>query len=234
MRISNGVMFEDKHSYHDFGLIMTNKEISSPVPQTKLVSIPGRNGSVDMSAVVSDTIKYEDRTITMTFYSPKKVDGWPQFTSSLRNYLAGNQMKLIFDDDIAFYWLGRITDVSFSVSGPNATIKITATVAPYKYTIQSSAEDWLWDPFDFEQSVINDFVNLEVNGSLTVSIIGEKKYVNPVITSDAAMTVMYEGASYNINPGSQVMYDIVLTKQEDILEFSGTGTVSINYIGGSL
>lgn len=234
MSINNGVMFGNKHSYNDFGLIMTDKKISSPVPQTKLVSIPGRNGSVDMSTVVSDTVKYEDRTITMTFYSPEKVDDWPQFTSSLRNNLAGNQMKLIFDDDIAFYWLGRITDVSLSVSGPNATISVTAAVAPYKYTIQSSAEDWLWDPFDFEQSVINDFACLEVNGSLAVKIIGEKKYVNPIITSDAAMKVVYEGKIYNIESGSQVMYDIVLTKQEDILEFIGTGTVSINYIGGSL
>lgn len=232
--ISNGVMFGDKHSYNDFDLIMTDKQISAPVPQTKLIEIPGRNGSVDISTVVSGNVRYDNRTITMNFYSPQKVDDWPMIISNLQNYLSGTKLQIVFDDDKAFYWLGRVMDVLLKASGPNAYINITATVDPYKYNITTSAEDWLWDTFDFEQSVINELYDIQVEGERTIDIVGIKKYENPIIISDAIMTVEHNGAAYQIAEGSQVMYDITLTKETETLTFKGNGTISINYTGGSL
>ena len=232
--MSNGVMFGDKHSYHDFNLIMMEKQISTPVPQTKLIEIPGRNGSVDMSTVVSGNVRYGDRTITMNFYSPQKVDDWPMIISNLQNYLSGTKLQFIFDDDMAFYWLGRVRNVSLEVSGPNAYINIAAIVNPYKYNITTSAEDWLWDTFDFEQSVINELYDLQIEGERTIDIVGIKKYESPIIISDAVMTVEHNGATYPIAEGSQVMYDIALTKETETLTFKGNGTISVNYTGGSL
>ncbi|MBQ8982715.1 MAG: mtfA protein [Lachnospiraceae bacterium] len=229
-----GVTIGDKHSYEDLGLYLESKTISSPMPQTKRVSVPARNGSIDMSEVVTGHPTYQDRTIDMVFYSPKQIDDWPAEISFIRNQLAGQHLKICFDDDPAFYWLGRIESVAQDIDNPVEHIHITAIVDPYKYAINSSDEDWLWDPFDFEQGIVNELYDMEVDGSLEVQIIGQRKYVNPIIISSAAMTVEYEGQTYPVRAGSQIMYDIVLTKEVDTLIFHGTGTVSINYVGGSL
>lgn len=229
-----GVRFGDKHSFYDFGLIYSSKTIGPATPQTKLVEVPGRNGPIDMTEVVSGCVKYEARPLSVTFYTKKTVNHYQAILSELQNYLQGQKMKIIFDDDIAFYWIGRPVVDSMECDGSLGKIVISAVVDPYKYTVQSSMEDWLWDPFDFEQSIINELAEMKVNGSLRVEILGEKKYANPIIIASNAMTVDFEGSIYNVKQGSQVMYDIILKEGSNILIFEGNGTVSINYVGGSL
>lgn len=230
----NGVLFGEKHSFRDYGLIMTNKNITDAVAQTRFVSVPGRNGSIDLSEVVTGNVRYDDRKITLEFYAPITLENLDAYISDLRNELSGEKVRLVFDDDIAFYWSARITNVGLKVSGGERTISIEAYADPYKYTIQSTEEDWLWNPFDFEQSVINDFGNIVVEGTKTITIEGVKKYTTPTITCSAPMTVTFNGRTYNLAQGSQIAYGILLTEGTDTLTFNGNGVVSINYVGGSL
>lgn len=232
--IANGVTFDEIHSFRDFGLILTDVKISSPEPQTKMVSVPVRNGDIDMSDVVSGNTRFKNRTIVFTFISNKKVEDWLLEISNIRNKIAGQKKRIIIDYDPAFYWYGRITDVSQEISDSAESIVVTASVDPYKYAINTSEEDWLWDPFDFEQSVINETADLVVDGSLEVSIIAGKKWDNPIVISDSDMTVAFKGSTYQIKAGSQVMYDIILEEGENILTFTGNGKVTINYVGGML
>lgn len=232
--IANGVIFDEIHSFMDLELILTDVKISSPEPQTKMVSVPVRNGDIDMSDVVSGNTRFKNRTIVFTFISNKNVEDWLLEISNIRNKIAGQKKRIIIDYDPAFYWYGRITDVSQEISDNIESIVVTASVDPYKYSITTSEEDWLWDPFDFEQSVINETADLEVDGSLEVSIIAGKRWDNPIIISDSVMTVAFKGSTYKIKAGSQVMYDIILEEGENILTFTGNGKVTINYVGGML
>lgn len=229
-----GVTFDDIHSYKDLGLILSKVVISSPEPKTKIVSVPGRNGIIDMSEVVSGNTRYKNRTIEFTFSSNKKVKDWLNEISIIRNKIAGLRKRIVIDYDAAFYWYGRIIDVSQDISNSVESIIVTASVDPYKYSITTSAEDWLWDPFDFEQSVINETADLVVDESLEVSIIASKKWENPIVISDSDMTVEFNGNTYQVKSGSQVMYDIILQEGENILTFTGNGNVTINYVGGML
>lgn len=232
--IENGVTICDKHSFKDFGLIMTNKVISGPTPKTKKVAVPARNGSVDMTEVLTNDVRYNDRTINISFFAGDKLDALPDIISQIQIAWAGEKTKIAFDDDMAFYWLGRIESIEPVTNGRIITINITATVDPYKYSIQSTADDWLWDPFDFDIGIIQELYDLKVNGTLSVDIIGVYKYDNPIIISDSNMAVTHNGVTANIHPGSQVLYDIVLSEGTNTLTFTGNGTVSINYVGGSL
>lgn len=230
---TNGVTIGNKHSYNDFGLIMTSKNISAPEPQLKTVSVPGRNGFIDMSEVLTGNVRYNPRTIQLEFYTDKAPLEWTSFASDLHNAFQGQKMRIIFDDDIAFYWLGR-TELELTNSGRRATLTLTATVDPYKYNITSSSEDWLWDPFDFEYGVINETADIVVNGSKSITIAALQRWENPVIVSSAPMTVTFNGATYSIAEGSQVMYDIIIEAGDNTLTFSGNGTVTVNYVGGML
>ena len=229
-----GVTIDEFHTYKDWGLILTDYTISPPKPKTTYVSVPGRNGTLDYSEAVSDEIKYEDRNIKMSFHVTKKQSDWRYVVSKIQNEIQGRKVRIIFDDDIAFYYYGRIEVDTFTNSGKIATLNITAVADPFKYNITTSEQDWLWDPFDFEQSIINETSGLLVQGSLAVSLVCRGSVKNPIIISDNNMTVTYKEKKYNINTGSQVMYEIILEEGTNQLLFEGNGTVSINYTGGRL
>ena len=63
---------------------------------------------------------------------------------------------------------------------------------------------------------------------------GRRKIIYPQITASAAMSVKLNNKTYNLNVGENIMYDMPLKEGYNILTFTGNGTVSIDYRGGSL
>lgn len=229
-----GVMFGEKHSYDDFGLILSSKIVSPPVAQINLVEVPLRDGSIDITETLTDDVKYKDRTITLNFSVIDARNTWSAKVSAISNYLHGKRLKIVFDDDAAFYYVGRVEVDEWTSEKNVGLLVIRCTVEPYKYDMLSSAVDWEWDIFDFENGIINETGKLTVNGTRTVSLIGRRKRVFPIITASTSMTLSFKGSSYDLKAGSQTVYDIFLSEGENELTFTGNGTVSIDYKGGSL
>ena len=229
-----GVKIGEKHTYNDWGLILSNIIISPPVPQINMISVPLRDGSLDLTDSLTNDVKYNDRTITMTFsvVDPRSI--WSTKISEIANYLHGKRLKIIIDDDIAFYYVGRVNIDQWESDKRVGKIVIIGTVDPFKYDILSSAVDWEWDIFDFEDGIINEMGNLIVKGTRKISLICRRKRMFPMFTADTAMTVTFEGETFNLSKGIQKMYDIFLCEGENELVFKGNGTVAIDYIGGSL
>ena len=230
----NGVKIGNMHSFDDWGLILVSKQISTPEPQTNLVNVPMRDGSIDLTEVLTDDIKYNDRTITMLFEIMDSRTDWSAKTSAIQNYLHGKRLQIVFDDDCAFYYVGRLKVNEWSPNKSTAQMQIEATVEPFKYDIVSSAVDWEWDMFDFEEGIINETGELIVNGSTTITLICRRKRMFPVFTVSEDMTVTFDGEIYNLKAGSQKVSDICLCEGENEVTLAGNGTVSIDYIGGSL
>ena len=228
------VMIGEKHSYNDFRLLLTSKVISPPSPQINKVSVPLRDGAIDLTCALTDDVKYDDRKITMTFTMIEPSKSWPERVSEIQNYLHGQRMKIVFDDDAAFYYIGRISVNEWASSRHNGKLVIEGSVEPFKYDITSSAVDWEWDTFDFEQGIINEMGELIVDGSKTITLICRRKRMFPVFTVSADMTVTFDGETYNLKAGSQKVYDIFFAEGENELTFTGNGTVTIDYTGGSL
>ena len=113
-------------------------------------------------------------------------------------------------------------------------ITIDCDVEPYKYDITSSDEDWLWDSFCFESGIINETKDLKVDGELEIIIYGRRKKVIPKITCDNPIQVVFNSNTYNLSTGTQKVLNIQICEGENELKFIGTGTISIEYRGGSL
>ena len=92
----------------------------------------------------------------------------------------------------------------------------------------------MWDPFDFENDCISESENITVSGSTSVVIVGKRKKTYPTITASAAMSVSYNGTTYNIIEGINKLYEMILDEGENTLTFNGSGSVLIEYTGGSL
>lgn len=208
--------------------------VQPPVPKTIYQDVPGADGSLDLSTAIAGRIIYERRVITLNFGCGYPMDKWPEvFSEILRNF-HGREGKLIFDDDPMYYYAGRMTVSEYSRARTLGTFTISVNADPYKYELTASDEDWLWDSFSFEKGVIRDYKELEVSGSLSLNVPGTQRWVIPEITASAAMTVSYGGKDYKLKQGTNKIYDIVIKEGENMLMFTGTGTVTISYRGGIL
>lgn len=230
----NGVTIGEKHSYNDFGLILSEKIISPPTPKYSKISVPMRDGAIDLTECLGQEVKYEERIITLTFKVVDPILTWAKKISEIENYLHGQKLRIIFDDDLAYCYVGRVSVNKWTSNKTIGTIVVECKVEPFKYDLYSSAVDWEWDTFDFETGIINETGDLIVDGETTVILICRKKRMFPTFTASAAMTVTYDGETFNLVAGSQKVYDIILVEGENELTFKGNGTITIDYIGGSL
>lgn len=229
-----GVTIGEKHSYNDWGLILSSKIISPPKPKLNQISVPVRDGTIDLTETLTEDIKFEDRMISLTFSVVDKRKTWAEKISDIENYIHGKRMKIVCDDDPAFYYIGRVSVDNWNSDGRVGKLVVKCTVEPFKYDIVSSAVDWEWDIFDFEQGIINETGELIVDGIRAITLICRRKRMYPIFTASAAMKVKFDGVTYNLPAGSNKIYDIFLCEGENELTFTGNGTISIDYIGGSL
>lgn len=238
---AKGVSFErvwdgqKRHTYSDWGLCMTKlPEVSPPAPKTKYIDIPGRDGSVDLSEILTGEVQYEDREIKMEFVIPGRNSGWRQIYSDAEDFLQGERVLLILDDDLSFYYDGRFKVDGWHFKDGDTVITISGRVEPYKYERYSSVEDWLWDDFSFVDGIIRDYREIAVNGEYTLHIPGRKLKVVPVFETVGELEVTYKGITYNLPVGRSRAAGIRLSEGDNALKFTGTGTVTVDYRGGRL
>ena len=229
-----GVKIGDRHTYKDWNLILISTDIGFPDPKTETIDIPGADGELDFSEVLTGDISYNNRTISIQLEMVDKFENWRNKISEISNYLHGKKLKIIFDEDPSFYYFGRLSVNDFKSNKSTGTITIEANVEPYKYDLFSSLEDWLWDPFNFDNGIINETNNLQVDGELEVKIVGRRKKVIPKITCDNELQLLFNGQTYNLLEGTSYSPEIEICEGENILKFIGNGTVTIEYRGGSL
>ena len=232
-----GVQIGEKHTYKDWNLILTSTDIDFPDPKTVTVDVPGTDGELDFSEVLTGDISYKNRKISFEFEMVDRFANWKNKISEISNYLHGRKFNIILDDDPSFYYYGRITINNFKSNKSTGTITIEADVEPYKYDLYSSIENWLWDPFNFETGIINETNELQVNSELEVVIYGRRKKVVPIINCNSPenqMQVIFKNEAYNLSNGTQKILNIEICEGKNVLKFIGNGIISIEYRGGSL
>lgn len=229
-----GVLFNDTHSLNDLGMYLKKKVIHEPDVQTNFVKVPQRDGAIDLTESLTGQVKYNNRLIELEFTLVDRFDSYPTRFSVIANFLHGKKMKIIFDDDNSYFYIGRLTVTASETEKSLGIIKISADCEPYKYDLIGTDEDWLWDPFDFEDGIIQEFVDILIDGTETIGIIAKRQVTYPTIITDTAMKVTFLGVEHDLLVGENKMYDILLTEGENSLIFNGHGTISIRYRGGSL
>lgn len=171
---AHSITFGDKHSWNDWHLVPKSMPIISPPPiHTNTVEVPGANGYVDLTDFPTGYPTYGNRTGTLDFYVDHTAEywDWDNCYDAIINYLHGQKMKMILDDDHSFYYEGRFALNSFKSEKMACTVSIDYDLFPYKFMRWSTgeADQWPWDPFDFQHGVIvagSDFV-FESNSTST-------------------------------------------------------------------
>ena len=134
----NGVTFVSlntnisKHSYLDFGVILTEQNIGLPTPKTYTVNIEGMDGNLDLSECFGE-MKYENRTLKFTFESIDKITDWQAKMTKISSFLHGQKMKITTWSDPDFYYVGRCRIDEYNSKSKLGKIVISCDCEPFKY-----------------------------------------------------------------------------------------------------
>lgn len=241
----HSITIGDKNTWADWYLIPSSRPVfNPPKPKTKYVDIPGGDGKLDLSTVLTGDIAYDTREGSLEFIvdngqlSDYKASLWATLYSQIMDYLHGKLLTATLEDELNFYYEGRFSVNSWKSDEHNSKIVIDYVLSPYKLESYSSLEDWVWDSFNFELDIIREYKDLRVDDSLEFVIIGRRMSVTPsfVVKSDdgKGLDVIFNGITYHLPDGTSRVVNIRTVSGNNTLTFKGNGTVSIDYRGGCL
>ena len=225
-----------KNTWDDWHLIPTSRPlVNPPSVNTRLIEIPGGDGVLNLTNVLAGRPTFKNRTGSWTFVVQNGFMDWAELYSEIMAHLHGQTLRAVLEDDPAYYYEGLFFVNQWKSDKDYSQIVIDYNVDPYKRKIKSNGEDWLWDPFNFETGVIVNYSELTVDGSLDV-VITNDMMINVLIVhcSTSGMTMLYEGTTYTLYTGANVISKIELKSGENTLTFVGQGTITIESRGGRL
>lgn len=238
------ILGTSKNTWKDWKIVPTSRPVfRPPAVKTVKVDIPGADGILDMTESLTGEVHYNNRTGSIEFQVENK-NNWYDVYSEIMDYLHGQQMRAILDDDFAYYYNGRFSVNEWRSEQYRSKIVIDYDVEPYKYEIFSSLEDWEWDSFNFETGIIREYKELIVDEMLVFDIEGSRRPVLPkiIITSDDGTGMRLSVYRFSTNTwqrwsltdGTNIIPDFIIRNEKYRLRFQGYGTVSIDYRGGRL
>ena len=212
-----GVQLNEYHTWGDFQLVMTEKEITAPEPKTMYVEIEGADGSLDFTEAFGD-IRYKRRSLKYTFTSlALRRDFWTEFTR-IQNALHGRSFKIIDDEDQEFYYVGRASMDKWKIDRAIGSFILDIEAEPYKYRIFETVRT---EP---------------ITGTQWFGLWNDRMPVNPIFSVSAPMTLVFGGKTLSIGtPNTDfTSADIVFRQGNNTLEVRGEGTLTIRYREGTL
>jgi len=246
---------EGKHSWEDWHLIPTSRPtVNPPSPNVSLINIPGKNGSVDFSKMLTGYMTYQNRSGSWQFIVDNtKWGSWEAAYTTILNYLHGESLVCYLADDPAYYYEGLFYLGEPSPSSNWSTITINYNLFPYKRNLQTINEPWLWDPFNFENGIITEFtdyasgISVPAKGKIDVTIYLYEEPIRPMIdcsAADDAVQLIIGGKTTSLKNGEHHYRGITLFKesQEDNRELiislennsNSAATVKFSFRGGEL
>lgn len=228
------------NTWRDWHIVPNSRPVMNPpAPKVNYVDIPGSNNSIDLTEVLTGNVKYNSREGSFEFLvDVSKWNSWMEAYTTIMNYLHGQRMDLILDDEPGYYYSGRFTVNEWKSAKDGSSITIDYVVDAYKYELSSTIDNWLWDPFNFETGIARDYSNITVNRYLSIDVGGSDMPVVPsfIVTSiQDSLVVNWKGVDYKLSTGVVHVPQIVIANNdENKLIFKGNGTLSIAFKGGKL
>ena len=217
----------------DFEMIPEEYDLTEPAAKTTIISVPYRSDPIDLTEMYGN-VAFDQRTLTIKVIVSGDLKSWNAKLSKLANFAQGQLLHIIDNSSPDYYFLGRLNITPNKPSRYIGHATLTFTVNPYKYSLISTTEPWKWDPFNFYTGVIRYYKDLEVEGSLEMTIIGDSKPTEPTIIVSSDMTMEFDGREYELAQGSNNIPGFSIVEGEHTAIFTGNGTVTIEFRGGTL
>ena len=216
-----GVVINGENLFDKYGLCLL-ADINIPTPACREIryTIPGMDGTLDMSTALTGEPVFDDVEISFTVFNRMSDSELCPIRAQLRNTYHGKQVKIIFPEDAEHYFVGtlKIGDVGEYGSGK---ISMSLTAAPWRYRL---------NPTTVARSDLSTAYK-------QLSLPNERRAIIPTITVNQDTTLLWNGNTIAATTGTHRFPDIRLAVGDNILKAkvaSGTGSITVEYQEASL
>lgn len=209
-----GIWFDNVHSYNDLNLVLSKVNIPPATPKTTYIDIPGGDGSVDLTESLGE-VRYKDRDCSMTF-TVFPYDDFEEKKREINSLLHGKRCVIRLDKDPDYYWVGRCSVNSYASNKNLHQIVLKASVAPYKLKTTETV------------------VTIPAGTSVVKTLQNGRKTVIPTITTTVNTTIIFNGGTYTLNPGTHKVLGIELKSGANKISVTSTAPVTFKYQEGEL
>lgn len=230
----HSITIGDKNTYNDWKLIPTSRPlINPPTPKTNYIDIPGMDGALDYSEVLSG-IKYNNRQGSWEFLVLNGYTEWSNRYSEIMNYLQGRRFRVVLEDDPFYFYMCRLSLNSWQSDKDWSKIVIDYIAEPYKYPIGSTAGyDWLWNELFSNVIYYGTFDVVGTKWRNLINDFGENLAIS--ITATSPMTITYDDSETTVEiPEGTTNEALTLVPGDNVMCFNGTGRVTIDYSKGRI
>ena len=246
-RAYHSITIGNKNTWDDWHLVPSSRpSFAMPQVKTSYIDLPGGDGVLDLTTSLTGRPMYGNRQGSFEFIVMNDYGEWYERYSDIATYLHGKEYRAILDDDPEYYYEGRFAVNQWKTGKNYSTITINYNVGPYKRSVLSSGDKWLWDPFHFVSdedgpaSIIYTYKNVIVTGQTEIVYVGEIYETSPIFSCskyndlEFSMSVTLNGKTQSLRVGTNVMETMEFVQGDNVIVFNGTGVVSIENTGGRL
>lgn len=192
----------------DYGLILKSFEAPGPKAKLNLISISGRDGSIDLTDWAGET-RYEDREVKISLRDMRGEEYGPMIDK-----IHGQKCKIIHSVAPDLYYLGRCEDADVKTRRHVTDIDLSFTCFPFRMFVPQTT------------------VTKTVTSGLTIPLKAKRMSAVPTITLTAACTLTFDSVTKSLAAGTHVIPEYVITKAEKTMSVSGSGTITIQWTDG--
>ena len=153
------------HTFTDWNLVpKTRFHVSPAEPKYNQIELAGSDAIIDLTESLTGYVCFKMRKCEMTFSIVGNRSEWSDIYSTIQNYLQGEHLQVIADEDPEWYWTGRFEVSDWDTVQKIGEITISGTVEPYKLKVEGADHEF----------------NLFREGGNYCQVTGSKKHVVPV------------------------------------------------------
>lgn len=129
----HSITFGNKNTWEDWHLVPSSRPVfNPPALKEKYLDIPGGDGNIDLTEALTGYPVYQNRTGSVEFIVMNDYWPWQEAYSAICDYIHGQRMKAVLEDDPDYYYEGRFKVNKWKSDKDYSKITIDYNVSPYK------------------------------------------------------------------------------------------------------
>lgn len=215
--MARGITFGEFNTVDDWGLYMSAKKVLMPAPKTTYISVPGRDGDIDMTEALDGIVHYDDRQAAFTFELldgtvPERIEQISEITKALH----GKSLQIVDQDDYPDYYLnGRVTVGEIKHNKAYSTLRVSAVCRPWRYSKMIKSKTIVL-------SSLARTIVIDNRGDMPV---------HPTLTVTGSLVLEYGGTTTTLEAGTYTL-SAQFVSGVNTIKVSGSGSVTIAFREG--
>ena len=222
--------------------------VSAPQVKTEYVDVPGADGSLDYTEVLTGKPRYANRTGQWDFIVDNGYRNWCDLYSDILMKLHGKYFdRIILEDDPLYKWKGRLSVVGQFGNKDYSAVSIQYNLDPYKRPLDDeTVPNWRWNAlfgntiyygsFDVVGKKAHNIFN-DTGAVVEATFTCTSNFTVYVFNSEDDITRIADKQSFEgydsmiLVPGDNT---VELQEGNNYLYFVGNGNVRVNYKRGGM